>query len=305
MKVLIVGVGRMGQNHIKTLLELKRENLVSAIYAHDVDPAKLEQARRMGVDAVFPRLIDAINQRPDLGIVAVPTQYHYRVSLELIKYMDLLIEKPITDNLNDALSLYNEARRQGRVVMVGHVERFNPTYVSLSSELRGKDAIYLETIRIGKPAGDLASYGNVLVDLAIHDVDLALDIVKPDVVSIDHARLLNQPVTTALSIMSFDDVPVVDYVSWDYDNRVRTLKVVTTRDYYEADLLNNYMVHGESRSKVQGMEPLKRELLHAIKVVKGIEKPIVGIEEGIRALAVIDGIMRGVRKIELNALFGL
>lgn len=302
MKVLIAGVGRMGLNHLKTLLELKREGLVSAVYAHDIDVSKLEQARRMGADAVFLRLVDAINQRPDLGIVAVPTRLHYKVSLELIKYMDLLIEKPITDNLSDALSLYNEARRQGRTVLVGHIERFNPTYMSLSNELMGKGPIYLEAVRIGRPMGNIESYDNVLVDLAIHDIDLALDVVKPEIIKVNYTQLRNQPITTALALMDLDDVPFLDYVSWDYETRIRTLKVITSKDSYEADLLNNYIIHGTGKSQVHGMEPLRRELIHAIKVVKGIEKPIVSIEDGIRALAVVEGIIKGEKTVELGSM---
>ncbi|WP_054842747.1 Gfo/Idh/MocA family oxidoreductase [Vulcanisaeta distributa] len=110
MKVLVIGIGSMGLNHVKVLTQLKREGLVSEVYAADVDKQRLEMARAQGADLVFTDYHDAIKHRPDLGIIAVPTTLHYQIAGELINHMDLLIEKPITERLEEALDLYHKSR---------------------------------------------------------------------------------------------------------------------------------------------------------------------------------------------------
>ncbi|WP_243675702.1 Gfo/Idh/MocA family oxidoreductase [Vulcanisaeta distributa] len=187
MRVLVIGIGSMGLNHIKVLTQLKKEGLVTEVYAADIDKQRLEMAKNQGADLVFTDYREVLSHRPDLGIVAVPTSLHYVIASELINHMDLLIEKPVTERLGEALDLYRRSRSLGRRVFVGHIERFNPAYRALINEIGNEEPVYVGTIRVGKLRGGNPpqSYVNVLLDLGgIHDIDLVLNIINEGKVKI-------------------------------------------------------------------------------------------------------------------------
>ena len=302
MKVLVIGVGSMGLNHIKVLAQLRKEGLVNEIYAADIDKQRLETAKNLGVDLTFTDYHDALPHKPDLGIIAVPTALHYVMASELISHMDLLIEKPVTERLEDALDLYRKSRSLGRRVFVGHIERFNPVYRALINDLGNEKPIHIESIRIGKLRGSPQSYGNVLLDLGIHDIDLVLDMVNEDKVRVLSTVLKGNPVTTAWALLSIGDTVYVLHTSWDYEVRVRRIQVTLKNKYYDADLLNKVLIRDGTRHVVEGPDQLRQELIHVINVLRGVEKPLIDVVDGIKALAVINGILTNNPVIDLGRL---
>ena len=123
IRVGVVGVGAIGQNHARVLAELPQAEL-AAIFDTDADRAK-ELADKYGARpvsdlATFAELVDA-------ATVATPTVTHAEIGgtlLDLGKH--ILVEKPITTNVADAQMLVDKARKQDRILQVGHIERFNP-----------------------------------------------------------------------------------------------------------------------------------------------------------------------------------
>ncbi len=304
MDILVVGVGSMGRNHLRALGQLRSDGYVSRIYAVDVDKEKLLVAKEYGADMVFTDVNEAIKYRPDLGIIAVPTSLHYRVAKDLVRYMDLLIEKPITEKLSEALDLYREARALGRRVFVGHVERFNPAYRALLTEVANEVPVYMESIRVGPLRGNPQSYGNVLLDLGIHDIDLALGLVHERKVKVVGRILIGDPINSAWVMMRLGDATYTLHASWNYEVRVRRLTVMLRDRYYEADLLNKALVRNGERLAVEIADQLVQELTHVIRVLRGVEKPIIDIEDGIRALAVVEGIISGREEVDLDKVLG-
>ncbi|MFB6470887.1 MAG: Gfo/Idh/MocA family protein [Vulcanisaeta sp. AZ3] len=305
MKVLIVGIGSMGMNHLRVLVQLKREGFIDNVYAVDVDQQRLKLAKDLGADLTFTDVTEALKYKPDLGIIAIPTKLHYGVARELIKYMDLLIEKPITDNLSDALELYRVSRDLGRRVLVGHIERFNPAYRALISEIGNKKPTYIETIRVGLLRGNPTTYGNVLLDLGIHDVDLVMNMIDEDRVEIIGKILEGDPVRVAWVLMRLGDITYVMHVSWNSNVRVRRITVLSTDKYYDVDLFNKVLFRDGVKHVIGGVDQLRQELIHAINVVRGIEKPMIDIIDGIKALAIIEGVLRNQQSIDVNNVLRL
>jgi len=302
VKVLVVGIGSMGLNHIKVLTQLKKENLVTEIYAVDIDKQRLDIAKNQGADLVFTDFHEAIPRKPDLGIIALPTRLHYTVTNELMDHMDLLVEKPITEKLGEALDLYRKSKTLGRRVFVGYIERFNPVYKALINDIGNEKPMYVETIRIGKLRGNPQSYGNVLLDLGIHDIDLALNMVNEDKVKVLGNVLRGDPISTAWLMLSIGGSIHVLHVSWDYEFRIRKMHVTLRNRYYEADLLNKVLIRNGTKHMIESTDQLRQELMHVINVLRGIERPIIDITDGIRALAIIDGILMNKSIIDLDEL---
>ncbi len=302
MKVLVIGIGSMGLNHIKVLTQLKKENLVTEVYAVDIDRQRLEIAKKQGADLVFTDAHDALPYKPDLGIIATPTGLHYGIASELIKHMDLLIEKPITERLSEAMDLYRKSQALGRRVLVGHIERFNPAYRALINEIGNEKPMHVETIRAGPLRGNPQSYGNVLLDLGIHDIDLVLNMVYSDEVKIIGRILRGNPVSTAWALLNVDETIYILHASWDYETRIRRMILTLRNKYYEVDLLNKSLIHNGTRHMIEGIDQLRQELTHALNVIRGIENPIIDITNAIKTLAIVEGMISSKSTINLGEL---
>jgi len=302
VKVLVLGIGSMGLNHVKTLAQLKREGLVTEIYAVDIDKQRLNLAKNQGADLVFTNVNEVLQYKPELGIIAVPTNQHYETAKSLINHMDLLVEKPIAEKLSEALDLYRKARELGRKIFVGHIERFNPAYNALINEINNEEPTYVESIRIGLLKGDPSKYGNVLLDLGIHDIDLVLNIINEDEVRIMGKILRGDPIRTAWVMLEIGNIPYILHASWDYETRVRRLTILMKDRYYDTDLLNKFLYRNGTKHIIEGEDQLRRELVHVINALRGVERPIIDIADGIRALAVINAILTDQQIINLNEI---
>jgi predicted dehydrogenase len=119
----------------------------------------------------------------DAAVVATPTASHHRVASDLIRGgVHVLVEKPITPTLAEADELVQLARRRQMVLQVGHVERFNPAFVSVQGRLQ--EPKFIEARRQSGYTFRSTDVG-VVMDLMIHDIDIALSLVKSAVVSVD------------------------------------------------------------------------------------------------------------------------
>lgn len=169
LKIGVLGAGHLGKIHMKCLAELHNEyDLVGCFDPH---PDKMEAAEReWGVTpfATMEALIDAV----DVVDVVTPTVHHYRCATEAIhRGKHVFIEKPVTENVEQARELQKAATQQGVKVQVGHVERFNPAFVAARPHL--DQPRFIETHRLSEfnPRGTDVS---VVLDLMIHDIDIVL-----------------------------------------------------------------------------------------------------------------------------------
>lgn len=177
-RVGVVGVGSLGYHHARVLRELPQAHLVGVFDAREDRAA--ETARSLETQA-FPSL-EALLDNVEAVTVAVPTSEHHRVATAALKRdVDTLIEKPITSTVEEADALLELARAQGRVVQVGHIERFNAAVRACEPYLHRP--LFVESHRLA-PFVPRGTDVPVVLDLMIHDIDLVLSLVHESVVSV-------------------------------------------------------------------------------------------------------------------------
>ena len=179
IKVVVLGVGHLGSIHAK----LWKENpSVKLVGIYDVDAEKCRtKAAELQVECFED--IDQAVQTCNAVTIAVPTSEHFSIAEKCIMAnRHCLIEKPITHTYEEALTLISLERECGTVLQVGHVERFNPAFVAVQSYV--KNPMFIESHRLSqfKPRAIDVS---VIHDLMIHDIDIALWLIKSPAIRID------------------------------------------------------------------------------------------------------------------------
>jgi predicted dehydrogenase len=169
-KMAVVGCGHLGTIHARLLAGRDDVELVAVVDPSPDAAARVSQAHGC-LAASDPR--DLVG-RVDAAVVAAPTGLHASVSLPLLEAgIDLLVEKPIAAEVEDARAIVTTARRHGRIVAVGHVERFNPAW-KLATEHVGRPTV-IESARLAPFTFRSMDVG-VVHDLMIHDIDLVLSL---------------------------------------------------------------------------------------------------------------------------------
>lgn len=174
----LVGAGHLGKIHLKLLNQSEKYNLVGF---HDKD---VENGKKIEAEfgyKYFENFDDLLAQIDMLDIVT-PTLYHYNYALKAIEHIiPFFIEKPVTQNLEEAEEILNKCRENGIKAQVGHVERYNPAFIGSKDFI--KDPMFIEIHRLAEfnPRGTDVS---VVLDLMIHDLDILLSLVKSKVKAI-------------------------------------------------------------------------------------------------------------------------
>jgi predicted dehydrogenase len=306
MKILraaVIGVGYLGRFHAEKLASMPGVQLVAVV---DVD---IERARTIAAahgceaHADHHALLGAI----DVACVVVPTELHYAVASDFLRAgAHVLVEKPIARTLAEADALVALARAEGRVLQVGHLERFNPAFRALERSI-GRP-IFIETERLAgfKQRGvDV----DVVLDLMIHDIDLVLAMAKSDPVSISAcgAQVLTDAIDVANARLEFADGCVANLsASRASQSAVRKLRAFHTEGYLSADLQAGRLRLVKRRSADPGVaqeevdfderDALRAEIEAFVGAVSGGGQALVSGDDGRRALALALEIGRLVRE---------
>ncbi len=179
LRVGVVGVGKLGALHVSVLREMPFVELTGIF---DRNPVRLSEVAREWDVRSFPS-IEELVPRVEAVVIAVPTQDHARVAVPFLEAgRHIFVEKPVTATLDEADRLVTLAQQKAVTFQVGHIERFNPAFLSLrGEELR---PLFIESHRLSSfdPRGtDVA----VVLDLMIHDIDLILSLINSPVERID------------------------------------------------------------------------------------------------------------------------
>ena len=185
LNAVVVGVGRMGQHHARNYSKIAGVKLVAVV---DVDEANRAKAVGEYGCAGFASVEELIGWSKSSGVridavsVAVPTVHHRCVAEQLMAMgADVLIEKPLAPTVEDARAIVDAAKKYGRILQVGHTERFNPVYRALAKyELHPK---FVEVHRISPMTFRSIDVG-VVLDMMIHDIDLVNHLVRSPVVDV-------------------------------------------------------------------------------------------------------------------------
>lgn len=187
LRVAVIGVGYLGRFHAQKYAQMEDVELVAVV---DSSPSR---ARQVAAETNTAALTDIgeLAGRIDAASVVVPTVSHYEVASRLLRdHVHLMVEKPVTTTVKEADELIDLARRNGLVLQVGHLERFNPAVEVL--EERVVKPVFIEAHRLSV-FKERALDVDVVLDLMIHDLDIVLSIVKAPVREI---RAAGVPVLT-------------------------------------------------------------------------------------------------------------
>jgi predicted dehydrogenase len=178
-RIGVVGVGHLGNHHTRILSQSREANLVGV---NDTDAEKSRRVAKEYGTKSFESL-DQLLEETDAISLVVPTTAHHPLAKRILESgKDLLIEKPITETVEQAEELVGLAQERAVILQVGHIERFNPALQAI--EKRKVDPRFIESHRMAQfnPRGtDVA----VILDLMIHDIDLILSLVKSRLSSIE------------------------------------------------------------------------------------------------------------------------
>jgi predicted dehydrogenase len=233
LKVAIIGAGHMGRLHAEKFARLAGVELVGVA---DTDRARAEEvAARLGCPAL-PDWRQAMS-RAQAAVVAVPTERHLEVAGACLDAgLHVLVEKPLAVNLEQADRLVASGARKGVVLQVGHVERYNAAFGALAARMA--KPLYIEAERLSgfkQRGADI----DVVLDLMIHDLDLALSLAKAPVseVSACGFRVLTEEIDIANARIEFADGCIASLsASRVSQSPVRKLRVFQTDVYVSANL---------------------------------------------------------------------
>ena len=179
VRVGVIGVGHLGRHHARVLARVPGADLVGV---YDTDPQRSKAvADEFGVQALDSeqRLLDQV----EAVSVVVPTKAHAEVGVRALERgVHTFVEKPIASTMPEADLLVATARKVGRVLQVGHIERFNQAIRALCGQPLAPRFIEAHRLAQFSPRGtDVA----VVLDLMIHDIDLILWMLRSPPVAID------------------------------------------------------------------------------------------------------------------------
>ena len=299
ISVGVIGVGSMGRHHARVYRELPDAELVGV---YDVDS---EQAQAVAAaHGTTPWPLDDLLETCDAVSIVVPTRFHREIAEAAIDAgTDILVEKPLAGTPDEARAIVDAATDAGVTLQVGHIERFNPAVQAVAAFADDLDLIALDTQRLGPPV-DRDGDDGVVMDLMIHDIDVARSLLGGEVVDVQATGTADgQYVAAALRFdsgvvatltasrvthkkvrqltLTADDCRVdVDYTTQDVAITRQTLpEYVTTNGgvRYRSETV-------VERPTVDNGEPLRRELESFVESVSDGTEPEVTGEDGVRAL---------------------
>ncbi len=303
--VAVVGVGHLGRHHARLYAADPGADLV-AVVDRDLERARTIAAQ-YGCDAFDDPA--ALPGRVRAASVAVPTVHHREVAEGLLAAgLDVLVEKPLAPGLEDADAILAAAKVAGRLVMVGHTERFNPAVMALANAVDAPR--FFEIHRLSAFSARSTDI-DVVLDLMIHDLDLLLHLDGTAATAVDAVGVaaLTDKVDIANARIRFASGCVANLTASRISAEpVRRVRVFQSRTYLSCDTVaravERYrLVFGASgkpeirhdRLPVPEGEPLGNELAAFVRAVRTRSAPEVDGPQGRRALELAYRVLDAIR----------
>lgn len=296
----VIGAGVMGERHCRVYANMRGVELVGVF---DVNHVRGHEIAEKYEARYFDSPIDLLHE-VDVVTVATPTPHHFDLAMEaFIAGVHTLIEKPLAYTLEQSRTLVSEARKSSLVVQVGHIERFNPTYIELKNVADDLSVVAI-LVRRQNPFDTSNKDVNVINDLMIHDIDLLLNLVGQPVESVTASgrAVMNGAIDHAVASFVFQNGPIATLIaSRVTQSKVRRVDITAQNAYVEGDLLSKSVsIHRRLMHEYKGAkyrqesvvenihipvaEPLLLQLEHFITCVRENRQPLVSVEDGLRAI---------------------
>ena len=296
LRIGVVGVGVMGSNHARVLSELPGVKLIGVA---DPDRKRRETvARNLGC-AAFDDTDALLDQGVDAVTIAAPTHLHRDIAIACAaRGIHVMVEKPIAPTVEESRAIVAAARRAGVTLMVGHVERFNPAVQSIKRAIQDQDILSIAITRVGPFPPRMSNVG-VVIDLAVHDIDLIRWFTDSEIVEI-------QPQTSS-AVAEREDIALLQFrtasgvlahinTNWLTPFKARTIHIATRDKYLIGDLLTLQVTecfgfqpdgsYSMRHLSVGYAEPLRSELLAFVSAIRTGQSPAVTGDEAVASLEI-------------------
>jgi predicted dehydrogenase len=311
LKIGVLGAGHLGKIHIKCILQIEEYELVGF---YDPDKKVTEDVKNQFNIKSFDSLAELI-ENCDIVDIVTPTLSHYDCARSAIMASKhIFIEKPITNTTEEAKSLMNLAEEAKVKVQVGHVERFNPAFLSVQNTI--ENPMFIETHRLTE-FNARGTDVSVIHDLMIHDIDIILSIVKSNVkrISANGVAVVSETPDIANARIEFDNGCVANltasrvsltsmrktrifqknaYITIDFSNKssqILQLSEVTEKTDEFSILLD--LGKDKKKKEINFVKPeikennaIKDELTSFAKSILNNHQPLVTVEDGYNALRI-------------------
>ncbi len=309
LRIGVIGVGTMGQHHARIVSQTTGITL-AGIY--DPDPARAAEIGSRHGCVCFSDLNDLLKES-DAVCIAAPTVTHLELGTVCLEHgLHVLMEKPLAHDAASASRLVEIARKADVILMVGHVERYNPAVMAMMSTLHEvrEEIISIDCRRLAPFDGTRCIDADVLFDLMIHDIDLALEIADSPIESISASGrpVFSDKTDVANARMLFHNGATATFWTGKCSpKKVRAITVTTPRRYLVADTIANTLhmhvadqlpamdsgicLMGDIRSEeisVPRLEPLRSELEDFFNAVQCSSCPVVHGERALWAMQALD-----------------
>jgi predicted dehydrogenase len=311
LKLGVIGTGRLGREHVRVFKHLSEVDFVGC---YDVVTDKSRQVARQFDAEAFDdvnRLLEAV----DAVSIVVPTTHHASVSLNAIEHdRDVFVEKPIAGTVEDAERILRAVRERGKVLQIGHIERFNGVIQKSLPYI--SSPLFIEIHRLA-PFNIRGIDVSVIMDLMIHDLDLLLFLLRKEPVEIraKGAGILTEEPDIVNARLEFADGCVANMTASRVSlEPMRKIRIFSPSRYLSIDLFQGKVKHLQKRKtfetdvmklreqpekfgrmslrdfikveefKIESEEPLRNELRSFCRSLLNGESPPVTGEDGLRAL---------------------
>ncbi|MEW6381599.1 MAG: Gfo/Idh/MocA family oxidoreductase [bacterium] len=300
LKVGVIGVGHLGKHHVRIFSELEECELFGVA---DTDRERAQEIAGQYHAIALTDYRDMIGKVGAVSI-AVPTVSHHRIARDfLAQGIDVLVEKPMTETLQQAQELIDLANQRKAILQVGHLERFNGAVLALEKHIH--DPRFIESHRIA-PFVERGVDVDVVLDLMIHDIDIILSLVKSRARRIEAVGVpvISSKIDIASARLEFENGCLANVtasrVSLKKERKIRLFQkdAYFSLDYADSQLYSCTVRREEENSgqypfhivrndiPVQEVEPLRAELQAFVHSCRTRKKPVVSGEEGYEALCV-------------------
>jgi predicted dehydrogenase len=300
VRIAVVGAGAFGRNHLRVLRSLAGVQLAGVM---DTNP---ESAAAAAAEFGCPVRAELDRSMADAAVVATPTSSHAGITCHLLEAgLDVLVEKPLASTVDEAERMTATAAQHGRILQVGHLERFNPAVRALEQALTVPLFFEVHRLSVFSPRSlDV----DVVLDLMIHDLEIVLGLARqrPREIRAAGIQILSGKVDIANVRLEFPNGCIANLTASRVSTeRVRKLRVFQPGQYLSVDYAKQEMF-GIAVSpdrqisflpvSIQKDEPLRAEVAHFAECVRTRRAPLVGAAEATDALRVAHDILASIER---------
>lgn len=311
LRIGVIGLGSMGKNHARVCSEL---NMIRLAGVSDIDTALVKTIADRFQTKSFPNHKDMITEI-DAAIIATPTGTHYKIAMDMLgQGKHVLVEKPICESVQKAEELVKKAKKEGLILAVGHIERYNPVVRFAKDSMNSKklgELISLASKRVSSFPGRIRDVG-VVFDFGIHDIDV-MRYLAGEVTSVyaragnfnknitheDHANIVINFESGVCGVIEVNWLTPVKirklfltcseyFVEVDYIDQSVTMSSSSFRTIDEMNLFNVPIQYNINTISLEKKEPLRNEIMDFVQAVDHMTKPLVTGEDGLQALKIAE-----------------